>query len=149
MWNWRIAQCETAESQSDVTDNDFHMLFEDNADNKPEYHNTTEEIQERLASLLLQMQAVLYVSKLATQEIVSEFHDIDVLIGELNEYAVKKVLRQHSCNIDENTITLVTDGLHSLSPLDSISHSGCLGSEQKGCPISKKNVVSRTKLGRF
>lgn len=80
------------------------------------------------------MQTVLHVSKSATQEIVSEFHDIGVLIGELNKYTLKKVLRQHIwhiCNIDENTITLVTDALCSLGPLNCISHSACLGSDQK------------------
>lgn len=77
------------------------------------------------------MQAVLHVSKFATQEIVSEFHDIGVLICELNEYTVKKVLRQHSCNIDENTVTLVTEAFHSINPLSSISQRGCLGSDQK------------------
>lgn len=106
------------------------MSLEDNSDNEPEYHDTTENIQGRLALLLLRMQAVLHVSKLATQEIVSEFYDIGVLIGELNEYTVKKVFRQHNCNV-ENTVTLVTDALHSLNPLSSISQSGCLGSDQK------------------
>lgn len=48
-----------------------------------------------------------------------------------NEYTVKLVLQQHNCNIDENTITLVTDSLRSLNPLSSISGSGCLGSDQK------------------
>lgn len=88
-------------------------------------------IEKSLASLLLRMQAVLHVSKLAIREIVSEFHDIGVLIGKLNEYTVKRVLLQHNCNIDENTITLVTDSLRSLNPLSSISGSGCLGSDQK------------------
>lgn len=125
-----LAECETAESQPDIDDNNIHVPL-DNSDVGPEYHDATQKVQERLASLLLRMQAVLHVSKLATQEIVSEFYDIGVLIGELNEYTVKKVLRQHSCNIDENTIILVTDALHSLSPFSSISHSGCLGSEQK------------------
>ena len=126
-----LSKSETAESESHGTDSDFHVPLEDNSDNEPEYHDTTEKIQERLASLLLRMQAVLHVSKFATQEIVSEFHDIGVLIGELNEYTVKKVLRQHSCNIDENTVTLVTEALHSINPLGSISQSGSLGSDQK------------------
>ena len=127
-----IAGCETAESQSQVADDsDFHVPLEDNSDNEPEYHDATEKIQGRLASLLLRMQAVLHVPKLATQEIVGEFYDIGVVIGELNEYTVKKVLRQHSCNIDENTVTLVTNALHGLNPLSSISQSGCLGSDQK------------------
>lgn len=41
------------------------------------------------------------------------------------------MLKQHSCDIDENSIALVTDALHSLSPFSFISQSGCLGSEQK------------------
>ena len=89
------------------------------------------------------MQAVLHVSKLATQEIVCEFYDIGVLIGELNEYTVNRVLRQHSCNVDENTVTLLTDALHSLNPLSSISQSGCLGSDQKRLSYFKrKKLVS-------
>lgn len=77
-----LVECEVAESQSDVP-------LEDNSDNEPEDHETIE-IQGRLASLLLQMQAVLHVFKLATQEIVSEFYEIGVLIGELNKYTVKR-----------------------------------------------------------
>lgn len=77
------------------------------------------------------MQAVSIVFKLAIQEIVRKFHDMVVFIGKFNEYTVKLVLQQHNCNIDENTITLVTDSLRSLNPLSSISGSGCLGSDQK------------------
>ena len=55
----------------------------DESDVEPEHHDTPQKIQERLALLLLRMQAVLHVSKLATQEIVSEFHDIGLLISEL------------------------------------------------------------------
>ncbi|XP_051804668.1 uncharacterized protein LOC110969740 [Acanthochromis polyacanthus] len=123
-----LAECEAAETQSDVTDNDFHVPLEDN---EPVYHTTTEKIQEKLASLLLRMQAVLHVSRLAIQEIVNEFYDIGIFIDELNKSTFKKVLRQHICNIHESTVTLVTDALHSLSPLSSISQSGCLGSDQK------------------
>lgn len=108
------------------------MPLENNSDeSEPEYHDTTEIIEKNLASLLLRMQAVLHVSKLAIQEIVSEFHDIGVLIGKLNEYTVKQVLKQHNCNIDENTITSITDSLRSLNPLGSIADSGCLGSDHK------------------
>lgn len=77
------------------------------------------------------MQVVLHVSKVAIQEILSEFGDIGVLIGKFNEYTVKQVLQQHNCNTDENTITLVTDSLHSLNLLSSISDSGCLGSDKR------------------
>lgn len=90
-----MTEWETAvELQSDVTDSDIPVPLEDNSDNETEHHDTTEKIQERLASLLLRMQAVLHVSKLATQEIVSEFYEIGVLIGDLNKYTVKKGTRE-------------------------------------------------------
>ncbi|XP_034546085.1 uncharacterized protein LOC117817472 isoform X1 [Notolabrus celidotus] len=119
------------ELQSNVGDSDIPVSLEDYSDIETAHHDTAEKIQGRLGSLLLRMQAVLHVSKLATQEIVSEFYEIGVLIGHLNEHTVKNVLGKHCCNTDENSITLVTEALHSLSPLDSISESGCLGSDQK------------------
>lgn len=80
----------TVELQSNVGDGDIPVSLEDNYDNETEHHDTAEKIQERLASLLLRMQAILHVSKLATQEIVDEFYEIGVLIGDLNKYTVKK-----------------------------------------------------------
>lgn len=119
------------ELQTDLGNNDIPVSLENDSDHGTEHHDTAETIQKRLASLLLRMQAVLHVSKLATQEIVSEFYEIGVLIGDLNKHTVKKVLGKHGCNIDETSITSVTDALNSLGPLNSISERGCLGSEQK------------------
>ena len=41
--------------------------------------------------LFLRMQAVLHVSKSATQEIINEFHEIGILAGELSKNTVEAV----------------------------------------------------------
>ena len=59
-----LAECETDETQTDINNNVFCVPLDNS---EPEYHDTPQKIQEGLASLLLWMQAVLHVSKLATQ----------------------------------------------------------------------------------
>ena len=52
-----------------------------------------EKIKGRLASLLLRMQAILHVSKSATQEIMNELTEISVLAGECSKNTVEAVLQ--------------------------------------------------------
>lgn len=87
-----------------------------------------ENIQERHASLLLRIEAVLHISKLATQEKASEFYEMGVLIGDLNRYTVKYVLWKHCCNIYENSLILIrhlTHLLYSISDTGVLDMSDC------------------------
>lgn len=63
------------------------------------------------------MQAILHVSKSATQEIVDRFHEIGILAGELSKTPVEEVIEEHNLNIEDATLNLVTEALQKNSPL--------------------------------
>lgn len=123
--------CSIVEPEFDTNEEICDLTFVNEHDFEQRCQDTSQNIQEKLASLILRMQAILHVSKFATEEILKEFYDISLIIGELTECTVKRVLCQLNTTLDENTITVITEALKKLNPLSSISQSGCLGSEKK------------------
>jgi hypothetical protein len=73
----------------------------------------------------------LHVSKTAVQQIVTEFRDIGVLVGELNKNTLDKVLRQHGCSIDESTLNIVKDTLCQTNHFSCLSEGGSLGTDKR------------------
>lgn len=95
------------------------------------------DIKRRLGLLLLRMQAVLHISKSATQEIVDELYDIGVLTGELSKNSIKRALQKSQ--ISDTTIELVTKCLQENNPFSCLSSIGNLGTEYKRGLYYKEN----------
>ena len=72
---------------------DEHCVDVQSDDNKYSDNDIGEKNKGRLASLLLRMQAILHVSKSATQEIMNELNEISVLAGECSKNTVEAVLQ--------------------------------------------------------
>ncbi|KAL6458608.1 hypothetical protein MHYP_G00320800, partial [Metynnis hypsauchen] len=120
--------------------------FQSDDDDNEERDGIADKIRNRLASLLLRMQAVLHVSKSATQEIVNELHEIGILAGELSKKTAENIFTELSCNIDEVTLKLLKETLQETNPFSCLSQSGPLGTEYKRQLFYKErfNVIEPT-----
>lgn len=96
-------------------------------------------IKLRLASLFLRMQAILHISKSATQEIVNELYEIGVLAGEFTNRSIENVLRQHNFNPDSSILALVTETLQETNPLYLLSKTGPFGTDHKRSSFFRNN----------
>ena len=114
--------------QSEISDAEFSGV---EIENITEHEVNTDTVQARLASLFLRLHTVLHVSKTAVQQIVTEFRDIGVLVGELNKNTLDKVSRQHGCSIDESTLNIVKDTLCQTNHFSCLSEGGSLGTDKR------------------
>lgn len=89
-------------------------------------------LQRKLASIFLQMQTLLHVSKSATQEIIDGFYEVSVLTGELSKKLIEQILLQHNVNLE--TSTLITETLDKTVPLYFLSRT-----DQKRSSFFKEN----------
>lgn len=114
------------------SDDDKYTEIEKSSDIK-------EKIKRKLCSLLLRVQAILHVSKAATQEIVDGFHEIGILAGELSKSTVEEVIEEHNLNIEDATLKIVTEALQKSNPLSCLSDRGPLGTEYRRQLIYKSS----------
>lgn len=106
------------------------------SDNETQNDDKSKNMKRQLGLLLLRMQAILHISKSATQEIVDELYDIGVLTGELSKNSIKRALQRS--HIDDTTIGLVTECLQENNPFSCLSV-GNFGTEYKRGLYYKEN----------
>ena len=143
-----IQQAESEQCAPDLQSGFDEILsgqLQNDCENEPTFTVVTlqKQIEERLSSLFLRLQAVLHVSQFATQEIVNDIFEIGGLIQNLNKTAIENVIRDCSSSIEDETVSVFVKALQNLDPLCSISENGLLSSAHKRLSYFKKhfNVI--------
>lgn len=93
--------------------------------------NVQDLLHRKLASFFLRLQAVLHVSKAATQEIVNELASIFAVAEEFAPKIFKDVLSKHNCALSDTVISAIKEIIVKANPFSSLTKSGPFSTEYK------------------
>lgn len=63
------------------------------------------QLEHNLASLFLKMQAILYISESAAQEVIQQINQIQMLSQPLLQKAVQKMISHHCSDVDNSIVS--------------------------------------------